>query len=157
MKFANNWEKHWKESNDDSNTELFKSMQFEIIKTDCKFKMFFLFFEQIVKKIKNRLRRLQKRRCTIRKEIFNDKIVKEAYNEMMNLIKELGYLAKVKLISETEKADIIKYLEEASYVLDWNFSNDFARECVPHQLTEDDLFYLDQCTNLTLEEMNGPL
>jgi hypothetical protein len=120
--------------------------------------MFFLFFEQIVKKLKNRLRRLQKRGCTDRNEIFNDKIFKEAYNEMMNLIKELGYLAKVKLISETEKADIMKYLKEASsYVLDCNFASYFARECVPHQLTEEDLIYLDECTERTLEEMRGPL
>ncbi len=53
--------------------------------------------------------------------------------------------------------DIIEYLKQLSDGLVWKFENDFARECVPHELTKEDLFYLDKCTNSTLEEMEDPL
>jgi hypothetical protein len=120
--------------------------------------MFFLLLQRPLENLINRVRRLRKRGFTNEEQIFNDYIVKKHLVKLMNLIEELGFLAKVKLIAETEKADIIKYLEEASYVLNWKFVNDFVSKCVPHQLTEEDLFYLHQCTDRTLEETEeGPL
>jgi len=100
------------------------------------------------------MRRLRKRRS---EKVFENERVKKAVSDVLKVIRELGFLAKVKIISETEKNDIFKYLKELSDGLVWKFENDFARECVPHQLTEGDLFYLNQCTDSTLEEMKGPL
>ena len=115
--------------------------------------MFFLLLESKINRLKNVLRRLRKRRS---EKVFENERVKKAVIDVLKVIKELGFLTKVKLISETEKNDIIEYLKQKSDGLVWNFENDFARECVPHQLTEDDLFYLNQCTNSTLEEMEDP-
>lgn len=118
--------------------------------------MFFLLLQKPFQNLTNRVRRLRKRGCTDRKKIENDYLVKKFFMRFMKLIKELGFLNKVKLISETEKADIMKYLKEA-YFLNYNFASYFARECVPHQLTEEDLIYLDECTERLLEETDGPL
>lgn len=114
--------------------------------------MFFLLLQKPIENLINRVRRIRKRGFTNEEQIFNDYIVKKHLVKLMNLIEELGFLAKVKLISQTEKTDIIKYLKEASYVLKWKFVNDFVSRCVPNRLTEEDLFYLHQCTVRTLEE-----
>ena len=114
--------------------------------------MFFLLLESKINNLKNVLRRLRKRRS---EKVFENERVKKAVIDVLKVIKELGFLTKVKLISKTEKNDIIEYLKQKSDGLVWNFENDFALECVPHQLTKDDLFYLDQCTISTLEEQEG--
>jgi hypothetical protein len=116
--------------------------------------MFFLLLLPKINRLKNILRRLRKRRS---EKVFDNERVQKAVIDVLKVIRELGFLTKAKIISETEKNDIIKYLKELSDGLVWKFENDFARECVPHQLTEDDLFYLGQCINSTLEEMKGPL
>jgi hypothetical protein len=116
--------------------------------------MFFLLLESKINRLKNILRRLRKRRS---EKVFENERVKKAVDDVLKVIRELGFLTKVKIISETEKNDIIKFLKELSYGLVWKFENDFARECVPHQLTKEDLFYLDQYMISTLEEMKGPL
>lgn len=116
--------------------------------------MFFLLLPPTINRLKNIMRRLRKRRS---EKVFENERVKKAVSDVLKVIRELGFLAKAKIISETEKNDIIKYLKELSDGLVWKFENDFARECVPHQLTNDDLFYLDQCINSTLKEMKGPL
>ena len=116
--------------------------------------MFFLLLLPKINRLKNILRRLRKRRS---EKVFDNERVQKAVIDVLKVIRELGFLTKAKIISETEKNDIIKYLKELSDGLVWKFENDFARECVPHQLTKDDLFYLNQCINSTLEEMKGPL
>ena len=116
--------------------------------------MFFLLLLPKINRLKNILRRIRKRRS---EKVFDNERVQKAVIDVLKVIRELGFLTKAKIISETEKNDIIKYLKELSDGLVWKFENDFARECVPHQLTEDDLFYLGQCINSTLEEMKGPL
>lgn len=115
--------------------------------------MFFLLAQPKIDRLKNILRRLRKRHS---ENVFENKRVQKALNDVLKVIRQLGFLTKVKLISEMEKIEIMKYLKESSNGLVWNFENDFTRECVPHQLTKDDLFYLDQCTISTLEEMKGP-
>ena len=116
--------------------------------------MFFLLLESKINRLKNILRRLRKRRS---EKVFENECVKKAVIDVLKVIRELGFLAKAKIISETEKIEIIKYLKESSNGLVWNFENDFTLECVPHQLTKDDLFYWDKCTISTLNEMEGPL
>jgi magnesium-transporting ATPase (P-type) len=116
--------------------------------------MFFLLLESKINRLKNILRRLRKRRA---ENVFENKRVQKALNDVLKVIRQLGFLTTVKIISEMEKIEIMKYLKESSNCLVWNFENDFKRECVPRELTEDDLFYLEQCTNSTLEEMEGPL
>jgi len=71
--------------------------------------MFFLFLllESIIQKLKNRVRRLQKRRCFNLNQIFDDKIVKKSFRDIKNLIEKLGFLVRAKIISETEKRDIV--------------------------------------------------
>jgi hypothetical protein len=114
--------------------------------------MFFLLATSKINALKNILRRLRKRRS---ENVFENERVQKALNDVLKVIKELGFLTKVKLISETEKMDIIEYLKQLSDGLFWQFEKYYARECVPYKLTEEDLSYLDQCTNSTLEEMEG--
>ena len=116
--------------------------------------MFFLLLESEIYRLKNIMRRLRKRRS---ENVIENKRVQKALNDVLKVIRELGFLTKVKIISETEKNDIIKYLKELSYGLVWKFENDFASACVPHELTEDDLFYFDKCAISTLNEMDNQL
>lgn len=117
--------------------------------------MFFLLFQSNFQTLKNRVRRLQKRGCTDRKNIMNDKIVKKSFLDIKNLTEKLGFLVRAKIISETEKRYIVIYLNEASRGFIWNFVNDFLTECLPRQLPSDeDLDYLDRYTDSNLEEMN---
>lgn len=73
--------------------------------------MFFLLLESKINHLKNVLRRLRKRRS---EKVFENERVKKAVIDVLKVIKELGFLTKVKLISETEKNDIIEYLKQKS-------------------------------------------
>jgi len=120
--------------------------------------MFYLLCQSKLQKLQNQVRRLKKRGRTDPKKIFKDKIVKEAICDIMNLIKILGFLVRAKLISGTEKQEIVIYLNEASRGFMLNFVNDFLTECVPRQpMSEEDLDYLRNCTISNFEEMNDSL
>ncbi len=116
--------------------------------------MFYLLLESTIKKLQNRVRRLKRRGYTDPKKIFEDNIFKKIFDDIMNLIKILGFLVRAKLISRTEKQEIVIYLNEASRGFMLNFVNDFMTECVPRQLMSDEDFdYLRNCTISNLEEL----
>ena len=119
--------------------------------------MFFLLFQSEFQKLKNRVRRLQKRGCTDPNQIFDEKIVKESFRDIRNLIRKLGFLVRAKLISGTEQQDIVIYLNEASRGFMWSFVNDFMTECLPRKINKEDSDYLNRYTDSNLEEMNNPL
>ena len=143
-----------------------KFWDYQIIKIDGKFnnilieltiEMFFYYYllQSKIEKLKNRVRRLQKRGCTDITNILNDKRVKQKIRDIKNLIERLGSLVRAKIISETEKRDIVIYLNEASRGFMWSFVNDFMTECVPRQLPSDeDSDYLDLHTTSNIQEMN---
>ena len=119
---------------------------------------FFLILNTPFNKLKNRLRRLRKRGS---QKNDDDPIVRKAVDRVWKLISEIAYSARLGFLSDEEKKEVVEYLKSLSYGLEWDFAYFFKSECSTWRhctgLTDDDLFYLHQCTISTLEEMESPL
>jgi len=90
--------------------------------------MFFLIFETPIKELKNRLRRLRKRRS---QKNDDDPIVRKAVDRVSKLIREIGYSARLGFLSDEEKKEVVEYLKSLSNGLEWDFAYFFERECIP--------------------------